>query len=191
MISVCTRVVAATILLAIGFCGMADATPIVLTYVGAADATSNLPGVTAGDTIIFKVFADNGGSAIASQNWSWSDVTSASMQAGSYAAVTSGSPYGGFGGFTTDAAGHLLTLYFGIGQNGTDVDGPGAFSYFQDALNPIWNDDEFRKISAVLPPDLTNTSIAAATPIPAALPLFSSALGGLGFIAWRRRKSAA
>jgi hypothetical protein len=31
----------------------------------------------------------------------------------------------------------------------------------------------------------------AATPIPAALPLFASALGGMGFIGWRRRKNAA
>jgi len=31
----------------------------------------------------------------------------------------------------------------------------------------------------------------ATTPIPAALPLFLSALGGLGYFGWRRRKSAA
>ena len=31
----------------------------------------------------------------------------------------------------------------------------------------------------------------AATPIPAALPLFASALGGIGFVGWRRRKNAA
>jgi hypothetical protein len=30
----------------------------------------------------------------------------------------------------------------------------------------------------------------ASTPIPAALPLFASALGGLGFLGWRRRKNA-
>jgi hypothetical protein len=33
--------------------------------------------------------------------------------------------------------------------------------------------------------------IVAATPLPAALPLFAAALGGLGFAGWRRRKSAA
>jgi hypothetical protein len=31
----------------------------------------------------------------------------------------------------------------------------------------------------------------ATTPIPAALPLFISALGGMGYLGWRRRKSAA
>ncbi|WP_395017625.1 hypothetical protein [Dongia sp.] len=34
------------------------------------------------------------------------------------------------------------------------------------------------------------TSVAT-TPIPAALPLFAAALGGLGLVGWRRRKSAA
>ena len=34
-------------------------------------------------------------------------------------------------------------------------------------------------------------SVVAATPIPAALPLFISALGGLGFLGWRRGKPAA
>jgi hypothetical protein len=36
-----------------------------------------------------------------------------------------------------------------------------------------------------------NTVAVSATPIPAALPLFASALGGLGFIGWRRRRAAA
>lgn len=35
---------------------------------------------------------------------------------------------------------------------------------------------------------VTATAIAS-TPIPAALPLFGAALGGLGFAAWRRRRS--
>jgi hypothetical protein len=35
-----------------------------------------------------------------------------------------------------------------------------------------------------------NFSTVAATPIPAALPLFASALGGLGFVGWRRRARA-
>ena len=34
-------------------------------------------------------------------------------------------------------------------------------------------------------------SVPATTPIPPALPLFVSALGGLGFLGWRRRKAAA
>ncbi|GAB2178945.1 hypothetical protein [Dongia sp. agr-C8] len=34
-------------------------------------------------------------------------------------------------------------------------------------------------------------ALVATTPIPAALPLFASALGGLGFLRWRRRRAAA
>lgn len=35
---------------------------------------------------------------------------------------------------------------------------------------------------------LTTIALTATTPIPAALPLFASALGGLGFVGWRRRR---
>jgi choice-of-anchor C domain-containing protein len=38
---------------------------------------------------------------------------------------------------------------------------------------------------------LLDSVSVTATPIPAALPLFASALGGLGFAAWRRKKAAA
>jgi hypothetical protein len=36
----------------------------------------------------------------------------------------------------------------------------------------------------------TGGSAVAATPVPAALPLFASGIGGLGFIAWRRKRKA-
>jgi hypothetical protein len=39
--------------------------------------------------------------------------------------------------------------------------------------------------------NITGGAPIASTPIPAALPLFISALGGLGFAGWRRRRSAA
>jgi hypothetical protein len=39
--------------------------------------------------------------------------------------------------------------------------------------------------------DVAFSPLVAATPIPAALPLFASALGGLGFIGWRRRQDRA
>ncbi|WP_395017623.1 PEP-CTERM sorting domain-containing protein [Dongia sp.] len=39
---------------------------------------------------------------------------------------------------------------------------------------------------------ITATPVAVATtPLPAALPLFLSAIGGMGYLGWRRRKSAA
>jgi hypothetical protein len=39
--------------------------------------------------------------------------------------------------------------------------------------------------------DLTNVSVASETPVPAALPLFATGLGGLGLLGWRRKKKAA
>jgi hypothetical protein len=36
-----------------------------------------------------------------------------------------------------------------------------------------------------------NQVIASATPIPAALPLFASVLGGMGFLGWRRKRKSA
>ena len=46
---------------------------------------------------------------------------------------------------------------------------------------------------APTPPYLAGAGnvLVTATPIPAALPLFVSALGGLGYLGWRRRKAAA
>jgi hypothetical protein len=52
---------------------------------------------------------------------------------------------------------------------------PGIFAFFYDFVGNR---------------PYTATLTIAATPIPAALPLFASALGGLGFIGWKRRKSA-
>jgi len=37
--------------------------------------------------------------------------------------------------------------------------------------------------------DVVPAAVAATTPIPGALPLFASALGGLGFVGWARRKA--
>jgi hypothetical protein len=39
-------------------------------------------------------------------------------------------------------------------------------------------------------PSITVTAPVAATPVPAALPLLATALGGLGFAGWRRRRHA-
>lgn len=40
-------------------------------------------------------------------------------------------------------------------------------------------------------PDLTLAGTLIATPLPAALPLFAGALGGMGLIGWRRKRKAA
>jgi hypothetical protein len=57
---------------------------------------------------------------------------------------------------------------------------PGVFAFVFDNLGA-------RPYAATL----TVAAVVAATPIPAALPLLASALGGLGFVGWRRRKTTA
>jgi hypothetical protein len=180
--------------IALGCCGTAQAAPIVLEYSGVADGHVGdpnpvVPGVTPGETISFHVTADNGNAGLASQSWDWTDITSATITAGSYTATLSGPVSGGFGGFSTDATGHLLTLNFGVGQDGTDSNGGTPVSYFMDGFNSLLIDNLGRDFGAVMPPDISNTSIAAA-PIPASLPLLISALGGLGFAGWRRKRAA-
>jgi hypothetical protein len=44
-------------------------------------------------------------------------------------------------------------------------------------------------INLILPPGVTATLVTA-TPLPAALPLFATGLGGLGLLGWRRKRKA-
>jgi hypothetical protein len=44
-------------------------------------------------------------------------------------------------------------------------------------------------LPAIITGQITSIAAVATTPIPAALPLLASALGGLGFMGWRRRRS--
>ena len=93
-----------------------------------------------------------------------------------------------------------------VGGLASDVSGVGLahtdFDLVIDGFasgNPVFQGFVFSDQSRVY---LTNTGevhvtqlvpavSVAATPLPAALPLFVSALGGLGFFGWRRRISAA
>lgn len=58
------------------------------------------------------------------------------------------------------------------------------FEFSNDTLDFYSTRDGTLTVNRLSPP-------VAATPIPGALPLFVSALGGLGFAGWRRRKAAA
>jgi hypothetical protein len=57
-------------------------------------------------------------------------------------------------------------------------------------IDPNFNDPD---LTLALSQDLNNVvgSPAAATPLPAALPLFATGLGGLGLLGWRRKKKSA
>jgi hypothetical protein len=64
---------------------------------------------------------------------------------------------------------------------------PGSCSFFSTFNIPTTG---FSFLSGTLNFGSLNVSVAT-TPIPAALPLLVSALGGLGFVGWRRRRAAA
>src|SRR5262249_27320918 len=103
------RTFGVALMMAIGSCGAAHAVTVELHYSGVVSA-ANIAGVSVGDAIIFDVFADNGGAGLNSQTWLASDVTSATFQAGSYSATTSGPLIISGGGFSTDSLGQLATL---------------------------------------------------------------------------------
>lgn len=191
MISVRACSFAAALLLAMGFGSAAQAVPIVFTYTGLV-SFSSYAGASASDTITFKVFADNGGPGINGEFWSASDITGASFTAGTYSASTSGFLCCGSSVFVqTDASGNLTQLLIAAHQSGTDTSGNTVFSFFMNTLNPIWFTDTAQEIDAAAAPNTGNTTIALVpTPLPAALPLLATALGGLGFASWRRKRAS-
>ena len=86
-------------------------------------------------------------------------------------------------GFQDTAAGISLFDFLGdqIYSNGETAPhfSPGLFTFFFDNVGS-------RSYRA----SLTVAAVVAATPVPAALPLFASALVGLGFFGWRRKKAS-
>jgi len=158
--------------------GRANAVPIMLEYSGEVSLT-NISGVNVGDPIIFKVFADNGGSGLTSQTWLVTDIASASFTAGGYAAAFSGpvDSFISFGSFATDASGQLNHLRFGAWGDGLDTTGSTLLSLFMDNGNPLWAPLGVGSIHGVSPANIGNVTISfvSETPIPAALSLFASA----------------
>jgi hypothetical protein len=196
MSTVCTRGFAAALLIAIGWCSAAQAVPVELEFSGIVSGTNSvLPSsVSLGDSITFDVFADNGGTSLDSQTWSVTNITSATIKAGSYSATTSGSFINpSFGSFSTNASGQLATLDFQGTQNGTDTNGNTILGYRMLNANDIWVAEPGlaeSSFGADSPPNINNTTISLATPLPAALPLFATGIGGLGLLGWRRKRKA-
>jgi len=83
-------------------------------------------------------------------------------------------------------------------ESGATVDLAGDQVYTGTVASPhfavgvyTFNFDFLTNDNTVHTTTLTVTdAIVAATPIPAALPLFLTALGGVGFLGWRRRRAA-
>jgi hypothetical protein len=104
-------------------------------------------------------------------------------------------------------AGNILYFYnealFGGGMGIQDpvnnvslFDSAGDQVYSGDVTNPLFTTNEANPLFSIGTFSFADSSgghatltisAVAATPIPAALPLFASALGGLGFVGWRRR----
>jgi hypothetical protein len=96
------------------------------------------------------------------------------------------SPVGSLTLTAFDVAGHILQSVFNdnpLGPNGRttfSISAPGIAAFRISGANTFGVDGI----------TLDAPSAVSETPIPAALPLFASALGGLGFVSWKRRKNA-
>jgi hypothetical protein len=189
------RCLGAAFLIAISWSSAAQAVPIELQFAGTVSADNSFD---AGDTVTVDVFANNGGTSLVSQTWYTFDITSETIQVGSYSASVSGFDPTNFGDFSTDSSGKLNFLDFITYLNGTD--NSDTLSTFELALtgeNPIWravdaDNNTIYTISVDDPPEITNTAISlvASTPLPAALPLLAGGLGMIGFLARKRRKTS-
>jgi hypothetical protein len=102
----------------------------------------------------------------------------------------------GFGALRLTLSGSLELLFEAFGGNpgpllslaDLPADKPAIFAY----LGPFAANQRGTLNGSGFSADFFVDSITiAATPIPAALPLLASALGGLGFVGWRRRRAAA
>jgi hypothetical protein len=87
--------------------------------------------------------------------------------------------------------GSLVT--FGLGEVSFDV-APGAPA---EILSIVFNTNSNNTSAldpsgALIPLDFSNgqITIRSATPLPAALPLFATGIGGLGLLGWRRKRKA-
>jgi hypothetical protein len=207
------RLFAATFAAAVMFAVPAWSSTITSTFVGTVTDVSwfgplaGFTGVHNGDTLTTTATYDT--AAV--------DINPGNPSSGDYPGISLGISFSsGFSvtmtdvsiRFSNDIAG---TDQFGIVANGTFGDTTHGFSMvFEDPTQLALSSDAllsplplaslfassnfFYRIDLNDPVNgfgrdtLTGTF---STPVPAALPLFASALGGLGFIGWRRSKSAA
>ncbi len=80
----------------------------------------------------------------------------------------------------------FLGLVFQVGSNFQLTFLPSFSVPLASATSAEVNQSGLRLITAA-----TITSDVSATPLPAALPLFASGIGGLGLLSWRKRRKAA
>lgn len=81
------------------------------------------------------------------------------------------------------------TLYPGGENNGVTPVGAALFASIMANITGLAIEADWQTGSDLVGLDSVAFSGTAVTPIPAALPLFASALGGLGLVGWKRRKN--
>ena len=110
---------------------------------------------------------------------------------------------GNHGDGTIDAFDPITGLLLGMLRDaqGNPIVNPGlwALAFHPAASNLGFDPNELFFTSAPINPDFgtvdglfgeISPSPASATPLPAALPLFATGLGALGFLGWRKKKKA-
>ena len=88
-----------------------------------------------------------------------------------------------------------MSLYDGVGYTNTVASAPypvNATSTAYSGLTGPWQliYVEANGLPAVLNFDITREEAPPTTPLPAALPLFATGIGGLGLLSWRKKRKA-
>jgi hypothetical protein len=172
--------------------GTAEASVYDFTFTSTITSAGN-PLIAIGDTFTINLLLDNGGSTLVSQTWSGANAISGfTIDAGAYHASYS-TLYPGWS-FQTNASGALTVTNF-YGTDGTSNNQDNFGSWVGDAVFGSPNFFDFFQnqytFYADYPQTIADWTVtAAATPLPAALPLFASGLAGLGLLGWRRKREA-
>lgn len=104
-----------------------QANPVMFTFTGYI-TSAQTPGVSDGDTYVLKLLADNGGTSLANQTWSYADLQGFTIDVGSYHGSYSTPYYDGEVGFQTDAGGVLTyAVMYGTADTSVNSDNFGNF----------------------------------------------------------------
>ena len=178
----------------------AGAVPVMVTYedVVGVGAGTTMPNVTLGDAFRIELVLDNGWDSLANQVYGFADLLSVTITAGTaYSAAMDSFYRTNAFDLTTDASGALasLTLERVVGFRTDTNENPIFWFYLNGRNNVLFAGDGYvHQIGAEAPPDLSNTSIAFASALPAsaalvAVPLPAAGwlmLAGLGALGMRR-----
>jgi hypothetical protein len=154
----------------------------------------------AGAPFHISIFADNGSSSLLNQIWLIQDYLSASVQIGLYTA-TLDQPLTAFDA-RTDALGQVTGIFL-LDQSDGNTDSFGSTNIRLLATENVPLQHTFQALFAgtgplvfadTIDPLFANNwtvslvSPVAATPLPAALPLFGTGLGFMGLVGWSRKR---